>query len=255
MINPGVFLGVLVQVALLGALDAIVGLGPLGWLAGTAYGVVVGALLNHGLHRSSARSLGPADVVTLGRSALVGCVTALVVDTAGQEIVAMVVIASVALALDAVDGQVARRTGTCSPLGARFDMEVDAYLILILSVVVAQSLGPWVLMIGAMRYAFVAASWTWPWLNSPLPHSIMRKTVAAVQGIVLVAAASTLLPIWVAFAITAGALGTLVWSFGRDTWWLIGHARPVTAVVVEHRPETRISVARLRHHHTHADAA
>ena len=39
-----------------------------------------------------------------------------------------------ALALDGVDGQVARRTGTASELGARFDMEVDAFLILVLSV-------------------------------------------------------------------------------------------------------------------------
>lgn len=221
MINPGIFLGVLVQVALLGTLDAVIGLGPAGWIAGTVYGIAVGAFLTYGLHRSTARSLGPADAVTLGRSALVGCVTALVVDTAGQEIGAMVVIASVALALDAVDGQVARRTGTASPLGARFDMEVDAYLILVLSVVVAQSLGPWVLTIGAMRYAFVAASRQWPWLNSPLPPSIARKTVAAVQGIVLVAAASTVLPVWGAYAVTVGALGLLTWSFGRDTWWLV----------------------------------
>ncbi len=234
--NPGIFLGVLVQLALLGTLDAAVGLGPLGWLAGAAYGIAVGGFLTYGLHRSTARSLGPADAVTLGRSGLVGCVTALVVDTAGQEIAAMVVIASVALALDAVDGQVARRTGTSSPLGARFDMEVDAYLILILSVVVAQSLGPWVLTIGAMRYVFVAASRLWPWLNNPLPPSLARKTVAAVQGIVLVAAASTILPLWGAYAVTLGALGLLTWSFGRDTWWLLEQhafspARRVTADV------------------------
>ncbi|WP_409497045.1 CDP-alcohol phosphatidyltransferase family protein [Amycolatopsis sp. cmx-11-12] len=229
MINPGIFLGVLVQLALLGTLDAVAGLGPLGWIAGAAYGIAVGGFLTYGLNRSTARSLGPADAVTLGRSGLVGCVTALVVDTAGREIVTMVVIASVALALDAVDGQVARRTGTASPLGARFDMEVDAYLILILSVVVAQSLGPWVLTIGAMRYVFVAASRLWPWLNDPLPPSMARKTVAAVQGIALVAVASTILPLWAGFVVTLGALGLLTWSFGRDTWWLLGqHAFAAT---------------------------
>ncbi|WP_414940089.1 CDP-alcohol phosphatidyltransferase family protein [Amycolatopsis sp. cmx-11-51] len=221
MINPGIFLGIFVQLALLGTLDAVTGLGPLGWIAGAAYGVAVGGFLTYGLNRSTARSLGPADAVTLGRSGLVGCVTALVVDTAGRETVTMVVIASVALALDAVDGQVARRTGTASPLGARFDMEIDAYLILILSVVVAQSLGPWVLTIGAMRYVFVAASRLWPWLNSPLPPNMARKTVAAVQGIALVAVVSTILPLWAGFAVTLGALGLLTWSFGRDTWWLL----------------------------------
>ncbi|KZB86875.1 CDP-alcohol phosphatidyltransferase family protein [Amycolatopsis regifaucium] len=242
MLNPGVFLGVLVQLALLGSLDASVGLGPLGWLAGAAYGVAVAGFLTFGLTRSSGRSLGPADAVTLGRSALVGCVTALVADTAGRETAVMVVLASVALVLDAVDGQVARRTGTASRLGARFDMEVDAYLILVLSVVVAQSLGPWVLTIGAMRYVFVAAGRLWPWLNDPLPSSMARKTVAAVQGIVLVAAASTILPVWVGFVVTLGALGLLAWSFGRDTWWLLEQHAFGTAPV-EPRPRVTVDVA------------
>ena len=35
--------------------------------------------------------------------------------------------------LDLVDGWVARRTGTASPFGARFDLETDAALILVLS--------------------------------------------------------------------------------------------------------------------------
>ena len=47
--------------------------------------------------------------------------------------------------------------GTTSPLGARFDMEVDAFLILVLSVYVGRTIGAWVLAIGVARYAFVAA--------------------------------------------------------------------------------------------------
>ena len=58
------------------------------------------------------------------------------------------------LVLDAVDGRVARRTGTTSSFGARFDGEADAFLILVLSVYVAARLGSWVLVIGAARYAF-----------------------------------------------------------------------------------------------------
>ena len=47
-------------------------------------------------------------------------------------------LAVVALALDAVDGRVARRTGTVSPFGARLDGEADAFLMLVLSVHVAR---------------------------------------------------------------------------------------------------------------------
>ena len=42
-------------------------------------------------------------------------------------------LASVALILDGVDGKVARRTRNASAFGARFDMEVDAFLILVFS--------------------------------------------------------------------------------------------------------------------------
>ena len=96
----------------------------------------------------------------------------------------LVTLAVVALALDAVDGWVARRTGTASPLGARFDGEVDAFLILVLSVYVARSAGAWVLAIGAARYAFLAAGWLLPWMREPLPPRYWRKVVAATQGIV-----------------------------------------------------------------------
>jgi phosphatidylglycerophosphate synthase len=126
----------------------------------------------------------------------------------------------VALALDAVDGKVARRTGTVSPVGARFDMEVDAFLVLVLSVHVAGIVGPWALAMGGMRYAFVAAGRLLPWLRGPVPPSYFAKTVAAVQGVVLVVAASGLLPEPVTVALVAVALTLLVWSFARTVWQL-----------------------------------
>ena len=119
--------------------------------------------------------------MTLTRATLVGGVTALVADSFGRPapVPPLVALTAVALVLDAVDGWVARRTGTASALGARFDMEVDAFLILVLSVYVAQSVGAWVLAIGAARYAFVAAGWLLPWLRGPLPPRYWRKVVAA----------------------------------------------------------------------------
>jgi len=208
------------QVLLLGVVGVTTGLGPLGWAAGLAYGFATWAFLGYGMQRHRTRSLGPADRVTLARGLMVGAVTALVADRAGQDVpVALVVtLAAVALSLDWVDGQVARRTGTSTALGARFDMEVDAFLILVLSAYVAVHMGPWVLAIGLMRYVFVAASWRFRWMNAPLPGSYARKVVAAVQGIFLVVAASGLLPF--AAVLVGLALASLVWSFGRDVLWL-----------------------------------
>ena len=96
--------------------------------------------------------------MTLARATLAVGVAALTADSFFRDapVATLVALAAVALALDFVDGQVARRTGTTSRLGARFDGEVDAFLILVLSVYVAPSAGAWVLAIGAARYAFLA---------------------------------------------------------------------------------------------------
>ena len=215
--------GLVVQLAQLAVLSIGWGLGLAGWLAGTAYGVGSTVLLVTALRRSPAGRLGPADLVTLARSTLVGSVTALVVADLGgvpAERPVLVSIATVALLLDAVDGRVARATGTASALGARFDMEVDAFLLVVLSMFVAPSLGPWVLAIGGMRYAFVAAGWVLPWLRAPVPPSLARKTVAAAQGVALVAASAGLLGRPLEKVIVGLALALLVWSFGRDIVWL-----------------------------------
>jgi phosphatidylglycerophosphate synthase len=127
-----------------------------------------------------------------------------------------------ALLLDAVDGWVARRTGSITELGARFDMEVDAFLLLVLSAYVAPVLGPWVLAIGLMRYAFVAAGWLVPRLRGQLPPRYWRKVVTAVQGIALAVAASGVLPS-LAGVLVGVALALLVESFGRDVAWLARH--------------------------------
>ncbi|WP_314174035.1 CDP-alcohol phosphatidyltransferase family protein [Streptomyces winkii] len=219
-------LGLAGQLLLLSVLWTVTGLGPVGWVVGTACGAAVGALLL----RSGKPALGPADLVTLSRAVLVGGTAALVTDQGRDaSLVVVAIIATGALVLDFVDGLVARRTGTASALGARFDMEVDAFLILVLSAFVGLFVGLWVLAIGAIRYAFVGAQRVLPWLRGPLPPSRARKTVAAVQGIALVVAGSGLVPGPVAVFVAGGALAALVWSFGRDIAWL-WHVRTLPVI-------------------------
>ncbi len=213
------------QLVVLGGVAACVGLSSVGWAAGITFAMVVGVLLVRHDPMGRARAAGAANQVTLARATLVGGVTALVAEGAqGPGIVVLVAIGTVALALDGLDGYLARRFDTVSVLGARFDMEVDAFLILVLSVLVCQSFGPWVLAIGLMRYAFVAAMHFVPRLRAQLPFSRARKVVAAMQGAMLVAAAAPVVPRPLAAVLVAVALVALVWSFGRDVRWLLAHS-------------------------------
>lgn len=202
------------QLTLLALLTWAVGLGPVGWVFGLAHLAAWAVALEWATRRWGKLRLGPADGVTLARAVLTGGVTALVAD--GGHDWPVVVLASVALFLDLVDGWVARGTRTESSFGARFDMETDAFLILVLSVHVAFALGPWVVAIGVMRYLFLAAGYPAPWLRAPLPHSLARKAVAAAQGIILAVAAAPVVPWGASAVLVAGALAALAWSFGRD---------------------------------------
>jgi phosphatidylglycerophosphate synthase len=215
------------QAFLLAVLAGAVGLGPAGWLTGLFCGTATVALLAVGLRRSGTFRLGAANRVTLVRAVLVGAVAALVAEAlAGPTHPGLLVAISVAaLGLDGVDGWVARRTGTASRLGARFDMETDAFLILVLSVLVAHSVGAWVLAIGLARYVLLVAGWALVWLREPVPPRYWRKPVAATQGVVLAIAAAGVLPGIVVFVLVGAALVLLTESFGRDVWWLWSQQR------------------------------
>jgi phosphatidylglycerophosphate synthase len=221
-IRLATILGLLATAALLGVVSATAGLGVAGWIVGLATGSAATALLVTARMRSDQPAMLPADWVTLTRTLLIAGVAGLVADSFGRpvSVTALVTLSTVALVLDAVDGQVARRTGTASPLGARIDGEADAFLILVLSIAVCQHYGGWVLVIGAARYALLLAGWLIPWLAAPLPPRYWGKVVAAVQGIVLTVAASGLPSRLAGMIAVAAALLLLAESFGRNVIWL-----------------------------------
>ena len=230
------------QLALLAALAGTAGLSAAGWLAGVATALLTCSLVAYGLRRTGRVSLGPAGVVTLVRGSLVVAVAALVADAfvRATPLAALVTLAVIALVLDGVDGWVARRTHTVSSFGARFDMEIDAFLIFVLSVYVARTVGVWVLAIGLARYAFLVASWVLPWLRETSPPRYWCKVVAVIQGVVLVVAVARLLPAPELDLVLVTALALLAESFGRQVSWLWRH-RPIASA--PRREQVRVMAA------------
>ncbi len=237
-------IGLLAQALLLAVLVETAGLGAAGWIVGTACAVTMAVALARGRARSSGDRLGPASWVTLARASLAVGVVALAADsfTGDTPVALLVTLAAVALVLDAVDGWVARRTGMATALGARFDGEVDAFLILALSMYVAPAYGAWVLAIGAARYVFLAGEWLLPWMRAPLPPRRWRKVVAATQGVVLTVAASGVLSRALTQALLVTALALLAASMGQCTWWLWRRRH----AAVDQAPEGGVEHGRLR---------
>lgn len=233
-VQRGPLVGLIAVAGLLAVLGVTVGLGPAGLALGLACGAVLAVGVATGLRRYGRDRLGPADWVTLVRSTLSCAVAALVADTFGSSarIGLLVCLAVAALALDAVDGRIARRTRTVTGFGARFDMEADAFLILVLSVFVAGSAGPWVLTAGLARYVLLVAALALPWLAGPSPPRYWAKVVAATQGIVLTVAAADVLPPALRDMLLVTALLLLAESFARQVWWLARHRQPRTTLAL-----------------------
>jgi len=201
---------------------------PYLWVVLTLHALLGGVLVQRAPQGAGAPGLGAANRVTLARATLVIPITALLpwsgeLGTPGLWWI--IVMGTMALILDGVDGRVARATGTVTSFGARFDMELDAFLLLALSILVwtAGPLGPWVILVGLLRYLFVLAGWLWPALEGELPASRRRKMACVVQGVALLVALGPIVsPPW-AFAAAATALVLLIHSFGVDIWWLVRH--------------------------------
>ena len=167
------------------------------------------------------RVLGLCNLVTMMRLAMTTALIApLVAASAAQW--GVFIVAALALVLDGVDGWLARRQHLVSQFGARFDMEVDAGLGLVLAAnaMAGGNVGAVVLLLGLPRYVFVVAGRAMPWLAQPLPERIGRKWACVIQIAVLIAVQAPVIPAPLADAAIAVAALALCWSFGRDILWL-----------------------------------
>lgn len=166
---------------------------------------------------------GPANQATTVRAALVAIVAGLLFERPTAEVAAAAVAtATVAAVLDGLDGWLARSSGMSSPFGARFDLEVDALLIMALAMLAwrHEKAGPWILLSGLLRYLFITGGLMLSWLQQPLLPSLRRQTICVVQvlGLIVVMLPAVRPPM--STAVAAASLALLCYSFLVDTLWL-----------------------------------
>jgi phosphatidylglycerophosphate synthase len=140
---------------------------------------------------SRTRSLRIADLVTLLRGLGVCFLAGFALQAwAGglvrNGVLTMIIMGTLCLTLDGVDGHVARARGEATAFGARFDVETD------------------------------------PALRTPLPYRYSGKVIAVVQAVALLTALAFGLTHgahWVPTLFLLVAFALLCWSFGRSVIW------------------------------------
>lgn len=192
-------------------------------LAFVGYGIGIALAFGLLLRGFDHKTLGACNIVTLARFGLAASLLAPLIHLAVSPWVVFG-LAALALGLDGVDGWLARRHAHSSAFGARFDMEVDAALglILALNAWVAGAAGPLVLLLGIPRYVFAAAGLWLPWLNRALPDSFARKAVCVLQIAALILLQLPVVPSNLGNMLVTVVAAALLWSFGRDVFWLWG---------------------------------
>lgn len=200
--------------------------------------LVGGALVVALAHRHlGSRGFGAANGVTLARGAATLLVAGLLGESPTEALGWLAAaLTCVVLVLDGVDGRVARARGTASRFGARFDMETDAALGLVLALLVLafDKAGAYVLVAGLARYVFVLALVLRPRLDRPLAPSRRRQAVCVAQ---IAGLAVCLVPVVVAPASDVVALvvvAAVCASFGADLRGLVASARTVNASGTTH---------------------
>lgn len=195
--------------------------------AAAVFGMVVAVALTFVRAHHPFTRFGPANQVTTVRAIIVALVAGLIGEPGDATNGTFAAAASgIVTALDAVDGWLARKTRMASPFGARFDMEIDALLILALAILAWQyeKAGAWVVLAGLLRYVFVAAGWVVPWMQRPLPPSRRRQAICVLQiigsSLVLLPAvtppASARMAALLLLALFASFLIDVMWLWRRD---------------------------------------
>jgi phosphatidylglycerophosphate synthase len=125
-------------------------------------------------------------------------------------------------ALDGLDGWVAKRRGEACAFGAYFDMETDAYFVLLIGIVLVLRgrYGAWVLGVGLLRYVYVLTLALIPARGGEQPrssfgrHAFTSLMLGLTLGLMLGEPFGTVATALGCGLVTASFLRSFYWSYG-----------------------------------------
>jgi phosphatidylglycerophosphate synthase len=174
---------------------------------------------------------GPANMVTMVRLAMVaGLCTMGFLEGLGP---ASALLVFTIFALDGLDGWLAKRTRQAGVFGAAFDMECDALLVLVgtLLLYLRGRLGVYILIPGFLRYVYSLGVACLPGGGAEPPPSRLGRYAFSVFAISMMVSLWPIEPIHVPLAVVSTLL--IAGSFARGVWWSLHHS---SAIVSEAEP-------------------
>ncbi len=163
-------------------------------------------------------SFGAGNTVTLSRW-LLASVVGLAPDRVPTWVLGAVVLS--VFALDGVDGWVAKRRGEESEFGAHFDMETDAFFVLLigLELFLRGRYGAWILVVGLLRYVYTLALALVPARRGDIPrfrfgrHAFTALMLGLTLGMVLPDPFGTVATLLGCGLVSASFAHSFYWSY------------------------------------------
>lgn len=190
--------------------------------------------------------LGAANLLTLGRTGLVSMLASLIPPLGPGMLLTWGPIAlwAAAVALDGLDGRVARRSSRVTKLGTTLDIEADGLGVLIAAGVAVSNfaLPFWFLPLNLLRPIFALGIW---WRlrqgksNSDWPTSATRRYIAGLQMVGLGMALWPGVPSELVLVAASCLTILLICSFGRD-WGVVTDMPPALAL------QAKLQLGRVR---------
>ncbi|MEC9205676.1 MAG: CDP-alcohol phosphatidyltransferase family protein, partial [Pseudomonadota bacterium] len=145
-----------------------------------------------------------------------------IVDTRNNYINILPVLFFISLILDGLDGYLARLLDQTSEFGTKFDLEIDTFLLLLLSFSLYKDFNAnlAVFLIPLYRYLFFILQFKLKWLRTPLPESMRRKFICFFVTLLLIISHFSFFPMYLVNGFINLSILLITFSFLKDIIWL-----------------------------------
>ncbi len=197
-------------------------------LQNTLFFLIISFIIFYFFIKYSQKSLTYASIITYSRTIINIALLSIILNIESFNIInlnnfpnTLLIIFTISIILDAIDGFLARFLNQVSKFGEKFDLEIDTFLLFLLCLSLYKNIdiGLYVFLIPLYRYAFFILQFRFKWLQHSLPESFRRKLICSTVTILLIFCHLSFLNKYIIITTIISSILLITFSFLKDIIW------------------------------------